>query len=66
MTLATICLVAIVILLAGIAGFVGWTLSHKQYSDGFLLGYSQGREEMSAQMAAAAAPKKPDHLRPIK
>lgn len=49
-------------LLSGIAGYIGWYLSHASYGEGFNLGYNHGRQEMYEQMK----PTPPPTLRPVK
>lgn len=50
-----------VLVLAGIAGYVGWYLSHKSFNDGFRVGFETGFNDCATQMNTK--PKNP--LRPV-
>ncbi len=40
--IAIACAPVIVIILAALAGYIGWFLAHKSFNDGYLLGYERG------------------------
>lgn len=61
MIIAAACALVGTLILALAVGYLGWYLSHKQYSDGFQLGYAHGREEMYNQMKPTTP-----NLRPVK
>lgn len=55
----TVAVIAVLVL-CGIAGYVGWFLSHKSFNDGFRLGFETGFHDAAEQM------KKPKPtLRPV-
>lgn len=56
-----------VLILAGIAGYVGWYLSHKSFTDGFTVGVETGYRACAVDFKALGLENntKPTHLRPV-
>jgi len=52
---------ALVALVSGIAGYIGWYLSHKSFNEGFTLGFETGFRDCREQLT----PKPKNPLRPV-